>query len=66
MIQPNQIKKMTTSVLSEIPNLGVQKKRALLAYFGSAKAIAEAKIEELKQVNGIGSILANQIYSFFH
>ncbi len=61
-----QIKKMTISVLSEIPNLGVHKKRALLAHFGSAKAIAEAKIDELKQVNGIGDILANQIYSFFH
>ncbi len=61
-----QVKKMTTSVLSEIPNLGVQKKRALLAHFGNAKAVAEAKIDELKQVNGIGNILANQIYSFFH
>ena len=61
-----QIKKMTTSVLSEIPNVGVQKKRALLAHFGSAMAIAGAKIEELEQVNGIGNILANHIYYFFH
>lgn len=61
-----QVKKMTTSVLSDIPNLGVQKKRALLVHFGSVKAIAEAKIEELKQVNGIGDAIANQVYSFFH
>ena len=61
-----QIKKMTASVLSEIPNLGVQKKRALLAHFGSVKAIAAAKIEELQKVNGIGNVLANDIYSFFH
>jgi excinuclease ABC subunit C len=61
-----QIKKMTISILSEIPNLGVQKKRALLAHFGSVKAIANAKMDELKQVNGIGDALADQIYSFFH
>ena len=61
-----QVKKMTTSILSDIPNLGVQKRRALLAHFGDAKAIAEAKIEELKQVNGIGDAIANQVYSFFH
>ena len=61
-----QIKKMTASQLADIPNLGVKKKRALLAHFGSVKNVADAGISELQQVNGIGAVLANQIYTFFH
>lgn len=61
-----QIKKMTTSQLGEIPNLGAKKKRALIAHFGSVKNVAEAGISELQKVNGIGRVLANQIYAFFH
>ena len=61
-----QIKKMTRSNLNEIPNLGVKKQRALIAYFGSVKGIAVASISELQKVAGVGEKLAGQIYLHFH
>ena len=61
-----QIKKMTNSVLAEIPNIGTIKKRALLLRFGSVKAIADASIDDLREAVGIGQFLANKIYEYFH
>lgn len=61
-----QVAKMAVSSLDEIENIGVVKKKQLLAYFGSIKNIADAKIEELCLVKGIGLKLANIIYSYFH
>ena len=61
-----QIKKMAVSKLNDIPNIGAKKKQALIASFGSVKDVANASIDELCKVNGIGLVLANQIYSYFH
>lgn len=61
-----QIKKMSTSVITQIPNIGTKKRKELLMHFGSAKAVSEATIVELQEVPGIGYALANQIYSYFH
>lgn len=61
-----QVKKMVVSKLNDIPNIGTKKKQALIASFGSVKDVANASIDELCKVNGIGLILANQIYAYFH
>ncbi|TCM83504.1 excinuclease ABC subunit C [Rhodovulum steppense] len=52
--------------LDEIPGVGATRKRALLAHFGSAKAVARAGLADLKAVEGISDALAETIYGFFH
>lgn len=54
------------SVLDEIPGIGANRKRALLHYFGSAKAVQEAGLTDLEKVEGISKSVAKKIYSFFH
>ncbi len=52
--------------LDEIPGVGAGRKRALLAHFGSAKAVARAGLEDLKAVHGISARLAETIHAHFH
>ncbi len=52
--------------LDEVPGVGATRKRALLAHFGSAKAVGRAALEDLKAVDGVSSALAQTIYDFFH
>ena len=52
--------------LDEVPGVGAARKRALLAHFGSAKAVARAGIEDLKAVEGISEGTAQAVYDFFH
>jgi excinuclease ABC subunit C len=52
--------------LDEVPGVGAARKRALLAHFGSAKAVARAGLADLKAAPGISDALAETIYGFFH
>ncbi|MCC6304511.1 MAG: excinuclease ABC subunit UvrC [Rhodobacteraceae bacterium] len=52
--------------LDEIPGVGAARKRALLAHFGSAKAVARAGLADLRAVPGISDGLAQAIHDFFH
>jgi len=52
--------------LDDVPGVGATRKRALLAHFGSAKAVSRANLADLKAVNGISDTLAEAIYDFFH
>ncbi|NNK68191.1 MAG: excinuclease ABC subunit UvrC [Rhodobacteraceae bacterium] len=52
--------------LDEVPGVGATRKRALLAHFGSAKAVSRAGLADLKAVNGISGALAETIYDHFH
>ncbi|MEL6205718.1 MAG: excinuclease ABC subunit UvrC [Pseudomonadota bacterium] len=52
--------------LDEIAGVGATRKRALLAHFGSAKAVGRANLADLKAVDGISEGLAEKIYDFFH
>ncbi len=52
--------------LDEVPGVGAGRKRALLAHFGSAKAVSRAGLADLKAVDGISDALAETIYAFFH
>jgi excinuclease ABC subunit C len=52
--------------LDEVPGVGATRKRALLAHFGSAKAVARAGLADLKAAPGISDALAEAIYGFFH
>ncbi|MBR9652096.1 excinuclease ABC subunit UvrC [Thalassovita aquimarina] len=52
--------------LDDVPGVGATRKRALLAHFGSAKAVSRAALADLKAVDGISGALAETIYDFFH
>lgn len=52
--------------LDDVPGVGATRKRALLAHFGSAKAVSRANLADLKAVDGVSDALAETIYDFFH
>ncbi len=52
--------------LDDVPGVGAARKRALLAHFGSAKAVGRANLSDLKAVDGVSDALAETIYAFFH
>ncbi len=59
-------KNMFKSPLEEIDGIGSKRKRALLNYFGSAKAIEGASLDDIKNVDGINESSAEKVYNFFH
>ena len=52
--------------LDDVPGVGATRKRALLAHFGSAKAVARANLADLKAVAGVSANMAQTIYDYFH
>ena len=59
-------KSISATPLDEVPGIGAARKRALLAHFGSAKAVSRAGLPDLKAVAGISDKVAQQLYDFFH
>jgi excinuclease ABC subunit C len=54
------------SVLEEIPGVGEGRKKALLRHFGSLRAVRDAPVERLSEVEGFGEKQARAVYDFFH
>ena len=54
------------SELDEIAGVGAKRKRALLHRFGSARGVAEAGLEDLEKVDGLGAGVARAVYGHFH
>lgn len=54
------------SSLDDIEGIGETRKKALLHYFGSYKAVCDATIDELTKVNGINKSLAEMIFNTLH
>ena len=52
--------------LDDVPGVGAGRKRALLAHFGSAKAVGRANLADLKAVSGVSDALAETIYAYFN
>tara|TARA_R110002110_G_scaffold29785_7_gene105883 strand:+ start:14758 stop:16626 length:1869 start_codon:yes stop_codon:yes gene_type:complete len=59
-------KAVSATPLDEIPGVGAARKRALLAHFGSARAVSRAGIPDLMAVGGISEPLARKISDFFN
>lgn len=59
-------KQMIHNPLDGIAGLGPGRKKALLASFGSAKAVSKAGLEELMRVEGVSKSLAKTIHDYFH
>ncbi len=51
--------------LDEIAGIGPSRKRALLAHFGSAKAVSRAGVSDLQSVEGVSKAMAEKIYGHF-
>jgi excinuclease ABC subunit C len=58
--------KLKRSRLDEIPGLGQHRQKLLLAHFRSVDYIRQATPQQLTEVPGIGSRLAQEIYDYFH
>ena len=54
------------SALEDIPGVGPARRRALLQYFKSLKAVREADVEELKKVSGMNATAAQAVYDWAH
>ena len=59
-------KAISASPLDDIAGVGSKRKRALLAHFGSAKAVSRANLVDLKAVEGVSAAMAEKIFGFFH
>ena len=58
-------KAVSLTPLDDIPGIGATRKRALLAHFGSAKAVARAALPDLMAVPGISEAMAKTVADFF-
>ncbi|MGR3447784.1 MAG: excinuclease ABC subunit UvrC [Paracoccus sp. (in: a-proteobacteria)] len=59
-------KSVMANPLDEIAGIGAARKRALLAHFGSAKAVSRAGLADLRAVEGISAAMAQKVYDPFH
>ncbi|MBV7377348.1 excinuclease ABC subunit UvrC [Maritimibacter dapengensis] len=59
-------KTIAANPLDDVPGVGAGRKKALLAHFGSAKAVTNASLDDLKAVKGISAALAETIHGHFH
>ena len=58
-------KKMTQSILDDIPGIGAKRKKALLSHFLSVDNIKKASFEEILSVEGMNQNSAENVYNFF-
>ncbi|MCB1538523.1 MAG: excinuclease ABC subunit UvrC [Alphaproteobacteria bacterium] len=56
---------MLASSLDEISGIGAARKKALLAHFGSGKAVERAGLKDLEAVPGISKTIAKLIYDHY-
>lgn len=59
-------KSMSKSTLDDIEGVGAMRKKELLKYFGSAKDVADATVQDLQKIEGISKKTAEKIYNYFH
>lgn len=59
-------KQRRTSALESIPGVGAKRRRELLRHFGSAGAVENASVEELRKIPGISANMARAIYDHLH
>ncbi|GHA58079.1 UvrABC system protein C [Amylibacter ulvae] len=59
-------KAISANPLDDVAGVGAARKKALLAHFGSGKAVSRAALKDLKAVDGVSDTLAQTIYDFFH
>ena len=59
-------KSLTSSPLDEVPGIGPARKKALLMHFGTARAVRNASLDDLKRAPGVSDTTAQAVYDFYH
>ncbi|MEY2571261.1 MAG: excinuclease subunit [Acidimicrobiaceae bacterium] len=59
-------KRMTTSVLDDVPGLGPTRKKRLVKELGSVKAVRDASLDELKGLSWLPDAVAEAVYEKVH
>jgi excinuclease ABC subunit C len=59
-------KAITASPLDEVSGIGPARKKALLMHFGTARAVRDATLEDLKMAPGVSEAVARVVYDFYH
>ena len=59
-------KNVSQSTLDEIKGIGKRNKMDLLRHFGGIESLRKASAEQIKSIEGIGSIKAKAIFDFFN
>ena len=65
-MRTRRAKTIEKSPLDDVLGIGPKRKKALLTYFGSGKAVARAALVDLQKVEGISKSFAEKIYNHFH
>jgi excinuclease ABC subunit C len=61
-----ELKGASKSSLDTIESVGIERKRALLRFFGSFDQITKASLKDLMKVRGVGKTTANTIFRDLH
>src|ERR687894_538867 len=57
---------MTASVLDELPGVGPERNKKILAHFGTPEAFLNASLEELEAVPGLPGRVAREVHAVVH
>jgi excinuclease ABC subunit C len=57
---------MTASVLDDLPGVGPERKKKILAHFGTPEAFLNASLEELEAVPGLPGRVAREVHARVH
>ena len=57
---------MTASVLDDLPGVGPERKKKILAHFGTPEAFLNASLEELESVPGLPGRVAREVHGKLH
>ncbi len=59
-------KAITASPLDEVPGIGPARKKALLMHFGTARAVRDASLEDLRRAPGVSEAVARAVFDHYH
>jgi len=63
--KPKSMNSMIEYTVASIPGVGLEMSKRLLKRFGTIKQLAEASVEQLEEVDGVGKKTASDLYLFF-
>jgi excinuclease ABC subunit C len=66
MHQRKRDKPTESNELDAITGIGAGRKKALIAHFGSSRAVREATLEQLEKTPSISKAIAQKIYAYFN